>query len=214
MAIDAGKLDGKAVVNAEALIAAGVVRRVKDGVKLLGNGELKAKLAFEVAAASKGAIEAVEKAGGSVKVLTPVASGRSLILYDGGSPASLGGPRLVRRGFDTAEHQMASAAEQLAANINWSAFSKADELKKRIWFTLGALIVYRLGTYIPVPGIEPGRICARVQHLQPGHPRPVQHVLRRRRRPHGDLRARHHALYLRLDHHPASDDGRRRSSRR
>jgi len=50
---------------------------------------------------------------------------------------------------------MASAAEQLAANINWSAFSKADELKKRIWFTLGALIVYRLGTYIPIPGIDP-----------------------------------------------------------
>src|SRR4051794_12760000 len=50
---------------------------------------------------------------------------------------------------------MASAAEQLAANINWSAFSKADELKKRIWFTLGALIVYRLGTYIPVPGLNP-----------------------------------------------------------
>jgi preprotein translocase subunit SecY len=50
---------------------------------------------------------------------------------------------------------MASAAEQLAANINLGAFSKATELKKRIWFTLGALIVYRLGTYIPIPGIDP-----------------------------------------------------------
>ncbi|HWG06464.1 MAG TPA: preprotein translocase subunit SecY [Beijerinckiaceae bacterium] len=50
---------------------------------------------------------------------------------------------------------MASAAEQLAANINFSAFSKAEELKKRIWFTLGALIIYRLGTYIPMPGIDP-----------------------------------------------------------
>ena len=50
---------------------------------------------------------------------------------------------------------MASAAEQLAANINWSAFSKAEELKKRIWFTLGALVVFRLGTYIPLPGIDP-----------------------------------------------------------
>ncbi len=50
---------------------------------------------------------------------------------------------------------MASAAEQLAANINWSAFTKAEELKKRIWFTLGALIVFRLGTYIPLPGIDP-----------------------------------------------------------
>jgi preprotein translocase subunit SecY len=50
---------------------------------------------------------------------------------------------------------MASAAEQLAASINFGAFSKATELKKRIWFTLGALIVYRLGTYIPIPGIDP-----------------------------------------------------------
>jgi preprotein translocase subunit SecY len=52
--------------------------------------------------------------------------------------------------------QMASAAEQLAASINFSAFSKATELKSRIWFTLGALVIYRLGTYIPLPGIDPG----------------------------------------------------------
>src|SRR5260221_3934599 len=51
---------------------------------------------------------------------------------------------------------MASAAEQLAANINFGAFAKATELKKRIWFTLVALVVYRLGTYIPLPGIDPG----------------------------------------------------------
>jgi preprotein translocase subunit SecY len=50
---------------------------------------------------------------------------------------------------------MASAAEQLASSINLSAFSKATELKSRIWFTLGALVIYRLGTYIPVPGIDP-----------------------------------------------------------
>ncbi|WPP05842.1 preprotein translocase subunit SecY [Methylocella tundrae] len=50
---------------------------------------------------------------------------------------------------------MVSAAEQLAANVNWSAFGKAEELKKRIWFTLGALIIYRFGTYIPLPGIDP-----------------------------------------------------------
>ncbi len=49
---------------------------------------------------------------------------------------------------------MASAAEQLASTINFGAFSKATELKKRLWFTLGALIVYRLGTYIPLPGID------------------------------------------------------------
>ena len=50
---------------------------------------------------------------------------------------------------------MASAIEQLAKNANWGAFSKATDLKKRIWFVLGALLVYRLGTYIPVPGIDP-----------------------------------------------------------
>jgi preprotein translocase subunit SecY len=50
---------------------------------------------------------------------------------------------------------MASAAEQLASSINFSALSKATELKKRIWFTLSALIIYRLGTYIPAPGIDP-----------------------------------------------------------
>ena len=49
---------------------------------------------------------------------------------------------------------MASAAEQLAANLNFGALAKAEELKKRIWFTLGALLVYRLGTYIPLPGID------------------------------------------------------------
>ena len=50
---------------------------------------------------------------------------------------------------------MASAAEQLAANINLGAFKKATELKKRLWFTLFVLIIYRMGTYIPLPGIDP-----------------------------------------------------------
>jgi len=50
---------------------------------------------------------------------------------------------------------MASAAEQLAANMNFGSFAKATELHKRIWFTLIALVVYRLGTYIPIPGIDP-----------------------------------------------------------
>jgi preprotein translocase subunit SecY len=53
---------------------------------------------------------------------------------------------------------MASAAEQLAANINFSAFGKATELKQRLWFTLGALLIYRLGTYIPIPGIDPSAL--------------------------------------------------------
>jgi large subunit ribosomal protein L15 len=68
-AIDAGKLDGKATVTAEALKAAGVIRRARDGVRILGNGEIKAKVASEVAGATKSATAAIEKAGGSVKIV-------------------------------------------------------------------------------------------------------------------------------------------------
>ena len=63
---------------------------------------------------------------------------------------------------------MASAAEQLAANLNFGAFAKAEELKKRIWFTLGALLVYRLGTYIPIPGIDPQALADIFSQQQSG----------------------------------------------
>lgn len=70
-AIDAGKLDAKETVTVERLVEAGVVRRAKDGVRVLGDGEIKAKLAFEVAGASRSAIEKIESAGGSVKLPEP-----------------------------------------------------------------------------------------------------------------------------------------------
>jgi large subunit ribosomal protein L15 len=73
-AVDAGKLDGKAAITVEALVAAGVCARARDGVKILGNGEIKGKLSFEVFGASKSAVEAIEKAGGSVKILSADAS--------------------------------------------------------------------------------------------------------------------------------------------
>ena len=63
---------------------------------------------------------------------------------------------------------MASAAEQLASNLNFSAFSKAEDLKRRIWFTLGALLVYRLGTYIPMPGINPQALAQAFQQQSTG----------------------------------------------
>ncbi len=63
---------------------------------------------------------------------------------------------------------MASAAEQLAANLNFGALAKAEELKKRIWFTLGALLVYRLGTYIPMPGINPDALADVFKTAQQG----------------------------------------------
>src|ERR671918_431433 len=67
--IDAGKLDAKKLLDHDALKAAGLARGGRDGVRLLGKGELKAKLAIRVAGVSKGAREAVEKAGGSVEIV-------------------------------------------------------------------------------------------------------------------------------------------------
>jgi large subunit ribosomal protein L15 len=71
-AIDAGKLDAGATVDAAALVKAGILRRAKDGVRLLGAGEIKAKVAFSVWGASRSAVAAVEKAGGSVQILAPL----------------------------------------------------------------------------------------------------------------------------------------------
>ncbi len=70
-AVDAGKLDIKSAVDGAALVKAGLMRRTKGGVKILGGGEFKAKIDLAVYGASKGAIEAIEKAGGSVKILKP-----------------------------------------------------------------------------------------------------------------------------------------------
>jgi large subunit ribosomal protein L15 len=70
-AIDAKLIDAAAVVDAAALVKAGVLRRAREGVRLLGNGEIKASVNFEVFGASKSAVAAVEKAGGSVKILAP-----------------------------------------------------------------------------------------------------------------------------------------------
>lgn len=70
-AVDAKRLDPKATVDAVALKAAGVISKIKDGVRILADGELKAKLKLEVAGASKTALEKLEKAGCSITVLTP-----------------------------------------------------------------------------------------------------------------------------------------------
>ncbi len=101
---------------------------------------------------------------------------------------------------------MPSAAEQLAANFNFSAFSKATELKNRIVFTLAALVVARLGTYVPMPGIDASSLAQQIQQQQGGLLDVFNLLGRRRDRAHGDLCARHHALHLGLDHHPADDD--------
>jgi large subunit ribosomal protein L15 len=82
-AIDKGTLDAKDVVDAAALARAGVLRRAKHGVRLLGKGEIKVALQFSVYGASKSAVEAVEKVGGSVKILAPAKTGE-----DGGDKAA------------------------------------------------------------------------------------------------------------------------------
>jgi large subunit ribosomal protein L15 len=82
-AIDAGRLDGKNPITVDALLAAGVIRRKRDGVRLLGSGELKTKLAFEVTGASSGAIKAIEAQGGSVKFAPlPYASGKPVAVKE------------------------------------------------------------------------------------------------------------------------------------
>jgi large subunit ribosomal protein L15 len=70
-AVDAGKLDAKATVSEDMMVEAGIIRRKLDGVRILGKGEIKAGLTLEVSGASKGAIEAIEKAGGKVTVNVP-----------------------------------------------------------------------------------------------------------------------------------------------
>ncbi|MFN3835569.1 MAG: 50S ribosomal protein L15 [Glycocaulis sp.] len=70
-AVDAGKLDAKATIDAKALIAAGVIRRAKAGVRVIGGGDFKAKLTLDVAGASKPAIAAIEKAGGTITLPAP-----------------------------------------------------------------------------------------------------------------------------------------------
>ena len=72
-AIDAGTLDAATKIDAAALVKAGILRRAKDGVRLLGDGEIKAKVTLSVFGASKSAVAAVEKAGGSVEILAPKA---------------------------------------------------------------------------------------------------------------------------------------------
>jgi large subunit ribosomal protein L15 len=76
-AVEAGAIDTAQIVTVEALVAAGVCARPREGVKILGNGALSAKLDFSVTAASKSAVAAIEKAGGSIKLLSAAAAGES-----------------------------------------------------------------------------------------------------------------------------------------
>ena len=93
-AIAAGKLDAKKAIDADALVAAGVIRRAKDGVRLLGKGELKSKLDITVYSASASAVAAVEKAGGKLTTTKKEAAGRRGLKPErtATTPASQAGP--------------------------------------------------------------------------------------------------------------------------
>ena len=135
-------------------------------MRLLGKGELTAEVAMSVAGASKSAVEAVEKAGGSVTLTgagqTAEAAARMRLAAAGAGGLSQAWisapPRPEGRRRRVMEGRMASAAEQMAANLSWSTFGKAKDLQSRILFALGLLIVYRIGTYIPVPGVDAARL--------------------------------------------------------
>ena len=108
---------------------------------------------------------------------------------------------------------MASVAEQLASNINFGVFSKATELKKRLWFTLGCLIVYRLGTYVPLPGIDPA-VMAQIFQQQRGGILGMFNMFSGGALERMSIFALGYpALHFRLDHHAADDARSRRRSR-
>ncbi len=98
---------------------------------------------------------------------------------------------------------MASAAEQLARSINFGAFNKATELKKRIWFTLGALVIYRLGTFIPLPGIDTNALEVLFSQQANGIIGMFDMFSGGALAAHDHSRAEHHAVHLGLDHHAA-----------
>jgi hypothetical protein len=209
--IDAKQARCPAVIDHAALKAAGVGRGGKDGVRLLGKGEFKAKLSFKVAGVSRAAVEAPSRRpavrSNCLRRSAPAKRkeaarreanlrlkparlaicrgtgakfpGRRVAHYLGGgstSPASFtlyvargygltGGPsrcRAFRQGSPTIpwHHAPTNGEQSDLAN-----FSKATELKKRIWFTLGALIVFRFLSFVPLPGVNPlileGAVCDR-----------------------------------------------------
>ena len=99
---------------------------------------------------------------------------------------------------------MASAAEQMAANLSWGMLGKATDLRQRIFFTIGLLIVYRLGTYIPVPGIDGQALREFMQQAGQGIGGMLNLFTGGAISRMGDLRPGHHALHQRLDHRAAS----------
>jgi preprotein translocase subunit SecY len=103
---------------------------------------------------------------------------------------------------------MASAAEQLASNLNWGSIGKATELKKRLWFTIGALLVFRVGAYIPVPGVDPAALAEIFQQNAGGIAGMLDVFSGGSIGRMSILALVDHAVHLGLHHHADPDDGR------
>jgi len=129
-AIDAGRLDAKNPITVEVLLAAGLIRRVHDGVRLLGSGEIKAKLAFEVTGASAGAIKAVEAKGGSVTLTPrPHASGKPVAIKPD-KPKKLRGLKAKAAEAEAAKSAKAEKAKSKQAAVETSAQAETAEAVK------------------------------------------------------------------------------------
>ena len=134
-AVDAGRIDIGAPVTSAALVEAGVIRRAHDGVRLLGDGELKAKLTIEVAYASKTALAAVEKAGGTVKMIeVEKAAARAATPMKGRKPPSKKPARKAARIAERTASIAKAIAEKPAEKVvaPKAKVSKADKAEKAI----------------------------------------------------------------------------------
>ena len=132
-AVDGGRLDGKNPITVDALLAAGLIRRKRDGVRLLGSGELKAKLAFEVTGASSSAIKAVEAKGGNVKLAAlPYASGKPVAIKEA-KPKKLRGLKAKAAAAEAAksEKKAKAAAEAGEESAEDAAPKKAKPEKAK-----------------------------------------------------------------------------------
>jgi large subunit ribosomal protein L15 len=129
-AIDAGLLDAKNPITVQALLAAGIIRRTRDGVRLLGTGEIKSKLAFEVTGASGGAVRAVEAQGGSV-TLTPLphASGKPVAVKEA-KPKKLRGLKAKAAEAEAAKSAKAEKAARAKSAAEPEAAAATDEAAK------------------------------------------------------------------------------------
>ena len=189
---------------------AGVIRRVRDGVRLLGKGEIKAELTIKVAGASarrrsrrsRRPAARVDRPRRDAGRQEPRPRRPSRKHHPAARGRAGGAPDGIRRRATRRQHQLRR-------------LQQGDRAQEADLVHPGRLIIYRLGHLHPAAGHRPGGAGADLQPAARRHPRHVRHVRRAvPLRAHDDLRAQHHALHLGLDHHAADDGGLAARSRR